>query len=124
MTEAKKELSLMLDSFRKDMVKRGCGYPKVSIRELPGSHGGYSVSFELPKGAAFFAMAAAMTAFTKLGLQVDKQLPLSLIVVLLFHPHKQQLLPISNHKQLEHFCEGRSPFSFGRYITSRNKLRC
>ncbi len=55
------------------MVKRGRGYPKVTIRELPGSQGGYSVSFNLPKGAAFFAMAAAITAFTELGLQVSTQ---------------------------------------------------
>ncbi len=71
MTEAQNELHLMLASFRNDMIKGGRGYSKVSIRELPGSHGGYSVSFQLPKGAAFYAMVAAMTAFTKLGLQVE-----------------------------------------------------
>eukprot|EP01084_Bolivina_argentea_P270217 459419_1 len=71
MTEAQNELRLMLASFRNDMIKGGRGYSKVSIRELPGSHGGYSVSFQLPKGAAFYAMVAAMTAFTKLGLQVE-----------------------------------------------------
>ncbi len=76
------------------MAKGGRGCSKVSIRELPGSHGGYSVSFQLPKGAAFYAMAAALTAFTKLGLQVGKQLPLPLLVVLLFHPDKLSLPPL------------------------------
>ncbi len=88
MTEAQNELRLMLASFRNDMTKRGRGYSKVSIRKLPGSHGGYSLSFQLPKGAAFYAMVAAMTTLTKLGLQVETNKQLLTPFLLVVHPHK------------------------------------